>query len=254
MTEQGAGGGGPRGHEGGTPAVPDEVWARFAHDTERAIARSAPREPSARERVSGGARAEPRADAPGSAGSGSDASGSNGCGTDGSLSTDPPHAAPSHADPPDADRSDADRSGTARSGAPGRGHARPDGPGTMSARRSDGVGGSGWDAGEVSGSGGDPAEAVGELWQPEERRAGPAWRDLDARARRRRIARLLGAAGAVVLLWTVASHAPVGPRDGYEPGEATVKQSEDAPRRVPATPGPAPAVSPTHATPVRHVG
>lgn len=180
MTEQGAGGG-PRGYDGGMPAVPDEVWARFAHDTERAIARSAPREPSARERAGGG---------------GIDAPGWN--------------------------------------------------PGEAV--------GSAWIPAEPTASAWNPAEAVGELWQPEVRPARPAWRDLDARARRRRIARLLGAAGAVVLLWAVASGAPVGPRDGYAPGDATVKQSEDAPSRVPAPPGAVPAVSPTRIVPARHAG
>ncbi|MFI1564284.1 hypothetical protein ACH4ZX_14735 [Streptomyces sp. NPDC020490] len=33
--------------------VPEDVWRRFAADSERAIRRSAPREPSARERLSG---------------------------------------------------------------------------------------------------------------------------------------------------------------------------------------------------------
>jgi hypothetical protein len=95
---------------------------------------------------------------------------------------------------------------------------------------------------------------VGELWEPEEWRAGPAWRDLDARARRRRVARLLGAVTAVVLLWTVASRAPVDPRDGYRPDGSRVEQSEDAPLWVPATPGPTPATSPTAAAGHRHLG
>lgn len=41
----------PGGH--GASSVPDEVWRRFAEDSEGAIRRSAPREPSARERAAG---------------------------------------------------------------------------------------------------------------------------------------------------------------------------------------------------------
>ncbi|MEU6284491.1 hypothetical protein [Streptomyces sp. NPDC047028] len=46
--------GGGGGHED-VPAVPDAVWQRFLDDSERAIRRSAPREPSARERAAAGA-------------------------------------------------------------------------------------------------------------------------------------------------------------------------------------------------------
>ncbi|MFI1375646.1 hypothetical protein ACH4UY_26960 [Streptomyces longwoodensis] len=35
------------------PAVPEAEWGKFLRDTEEAIRRSAPREPSARERASG---------------------------------------------------------------------------------------------------------------------------------------------------------------------------------------------------------
>lgn len=180
MTLQGPGGeGSPENEDGGT-AIPEGVWTRFAHDDERAIAESAPREPSALERAEGA------------------------------------------------------RVGT---------HAGRDGSGGAAAVTG-GPDGGGW----------EPADAVGELWQPEEWRAGPAWRDLDARARRRRIARLLGAATAVVLLWTVASRAPVGPRDGYRPDGSRVEQSENAPLWVPATPGPTPRVSPSGTPPTRHLG
>ncbi|WP_030379149.1 MULTISPECIES: hypothetical protein [unclassified Streptomyces] len=186
MTLQGPGGEGSPENEDGGAAIPEGVWTRFAHDDERAIAESAPREPSARERAEG-ARVRTRTDRAGSGGAG----------------------------------------------------AVTGGPGAAG-----GSGGGGW----------EPADAVGELWRPEEWRAGPAWRDLDARARRRRIARLLGAAAAVVLLWTVASRAPVGARDGYRPDGSRVEQSEDAPFWVPATPGPTPRVAPSGAAPTRHLG
>ncbi|MEV5881519.1 hypothetical protein AB0L74_02125 [Streptomyces sp. NPDC052020] len=55
MTTLGPGGGDPPGEpEGTTPHVPDEVWQKFLADSEDAIRDSAPREPSARDRVPGG--------------------------------------------------------------------------------------------------------------------------------------------------------------------------------------------------------
>ncbi|MFE0362071.1 hypothetical protein [Streptomyces griseoaurantiacus] len=253
MTDQGAGGGDSREDEGGTPAIPDEVWARFAHDTERAIARSAPREPSARERADG-ARIEPQAGGSGASRpeasrgevsgpevSGPGSGGSRAGGSDpGTSAADGPFGEGTRR--PRADPTRAGRHGSERSASPGLARTGP-----WVVRRSRRETADEW--------GGHPAdEAVGELWQPEERPAGPLWRDLDARARRRRVARLLGAATAVVLLWTVASRAPLGSREGYGTEDTTVEQSEDAPLRVPATPGPTPAVSPTDATPARHVG
>jgi hypothetical protein len=271
VTEQGAGGGDPREDGGGTPAIPDEVWARFAHDTERAIARSAPREPSARERADGarigpltdGSEASrPGASRPGASGSGASrpgASRSEGPGFEvsgpGSGGSRAGGAGPgtSAADGPSREGTEAPRTDPARAGRHGGARSAPPGhprTGRWAVLRPRRGTADEWDE-----SGGRPAdEAVGELWQPEDRPAGPLWRDLDARARRRRFARLLGAATAVVLLWTLASRAPLGPREGYGTEDTTVEQSEDAPLRIPATPGPTPAVSPAKATPARHVG
>lgn len=74
-----------------------------------------------------------------------------------------------------------------------------------------------------------PPGAVGELWQPEENSTGPAWRDLDARARLRRAGRIVATAAAITLalgLWSwmsTSAGAPAAPL-----GE-TVQQSEQAP-------------------------
>ncbi|MEU3252491.1 hypothetical protein [Streptomyces sp. NPDC006997] len=81
-----------------------------------------------------------------------------------------------------------------------------------------------------------PADAVGELWQPDDARETPAWRDLDGPGRRRLVCRALGAAAAVVLFLLVASGGPGSGREGYEtPGGSMVQQSEDAPTDRPTT-------------------
>ncbi|AKZ58128.1 Membrane protein [Streptomyces ambofaciens ATCC 23877] len=57
-----------------------------------------------------------------------------------------------------------------------------------------------------------PAPAgVGEPWHPEDPRTGPAWRELDTRARLRRTGRVIGTAAAVALALTAWSQLSAGP-------------------------------------------
>ncbi|HET9382304.1 MAG TPA: hypothetical protein VFP69_15935 [Streptomyces sp.] len=130
----------PDGH--GTAPVPDEVWQMFLGDSESAIRRSAPREPSALER-------------------------------------------------------------TVLAGL-----ERPDADGVF--------------------------VAVGELWQPEDRWGGPAWRDMDAGARFRRVARAVGALAALGLLFGALFLLPSDSGSPYRPPGGTVsEQSEEAPEDLP---------------------
>lgn len=100
-------------------------------------------------------------------------------------------------------------------------------------------------AGEQAGPGRHPRdearqeeiEAIGELWQPTDVRADPAWRDMDSRARRRRVGRVLGAVAAIVVILGPASRLPTGLGNGYgRQGDATLQQSEDAPDDLPTVP------------------
>ncbi|MBD0422424.1 hypothetical protein H0H10_25250 [Streptomyces sp. TRM S81-3] len=87
-------------------------------------------------------------------------------------------------------------------------------------------------------------EAVGELWQAEDVWTGPAWRDLDGRARLRRVGRVIGTAAAVTLAltaWSRLSTDSVVPADG--PGETIGQQLEEAPVDLPATASPSPVAS-----------
>ncbi|MGC9540697.1 hypothetical protein [Streptomyces sp. UG1] len=79
------------------------------------------------------------------------------------------------------------------------------------------------------------SDAVGELWQPEEYRSGPAWRDLDGRARARRVVRVLATAAAIAVAvgaWSWLSTAAGAPDGGLD--DITVQQSERA-RHEPPT-------------------
>ncbi|MFJ6072329.1 hypothetical protein ACIQFU_16025 [Streptomyces sp. NPDC093065] len=143
MTASGPGSGGAQGEPDGTPSVPEHVWRLFLEDDERAIRASAPREPSARDRLSG------------------------------------------------------------------RGPELPAGRPVGSVR---------------------PAETVGEAWRPEDTWAGPAWRELDGRARARRIGRVLGTAAAVAVAltaWSQLSGGPVAPGGG--PAETIGQRLEESP-------------------------
>ncbi|WP_282084401.1 hypothetical protein [Streptomyces tendae] len=156
MTASGPGSGDTPGEPDGTPAVPEYVWRLFLEDDERAIRASAPREPSARDRVPGWRPEEPPVDRP-------------------------------------------DHPG--RSGRPPRsGHAD----------RTRGT--------------------VGEAWRREETWAGPRWRELDGRARLRRVGRVAGTAAAVALALTAWSQLSTGPATpGGEPAETIGQRLEESP-------------------------
>ncbi|KUO14780.1 hypothetical protein [Streptomyces dysideae] len=138
MTRHGTGGEGTPEEQDGTPFGSDEIWLRFLTDSERAIRRSAPREPSARERAP-------------------------------------------------------------------QGRLRP-----------------------------LEADHVGDLWQPEAVGTGPAWRDLDGRARLRRAGRVTATAAAIALAlgaWSLLSTNGGTPSDSPDAG--TVQQLEEAPEELP---------------------
>lgn len=143
MTASGPGSGDTAGEPDGTPSVPEHVWRLFLEDDERAIRASAPREPSARDRLPGWRPESP-------------------------------------------------------AGRPGR-----------SVR---------------------PAETVGETWRPEDTWAGPAWRELDGRARVRRVGRVLGTAAAVAVALTAWSQLSSGPATpGGGPAETIGQRLEESP-------------------------
>ncbi|WP_432058448.1 hypothetical protein [Streptomyces sp. bgisy022] len=81
-----------------------------------------------------------------------------------------------------------------------------------------------------------PAEAVGDLWHPDDPWEGPSWRNLDDRARRRRVGRVVGAAAAFALALGAWSQWSTGatPRQD-RPGDTILQQSEEAPVELPAT-------------------
>ncbi|KAB1139046.1 hypothetical protein F7R91_41275 [Streptomyces luteolifulvus] len=136
----------------GTPEEPDspeEIWLKFLTDSEAAIRRSAPKEPSARARS--------------------------------------PEWRP-------------------RTGNPDRPEQRPGQPHDCE------------------------TDAVGELWQPDEPRVGPAWRDLDGRARFRRVGRVVASTAAITLAlgaWSWLSTGSGAPDD--TPEDTLVQQLEEPP-------------------------
>ncbi|WP_437007163.1 hypothetical protein [Streptomyces sp. enrichment culture] len=80
----------------------------------------------------------------------------------------------------------------------------------------------------------DAPDVVGDLWQPDDPWEGPAWRDLDARARLRRMARVVGTAAAIALAlgaWSQLSTGAGTPAEG--PGGTVLQQSEEAPVTLP---------------------
>ncbi|HET9381064.1 MAG TPA: hypothetical protein VFP69_09575 [Streptomyces sp.] len=78
--------------------------------------------------------------------------------------------------------------------------------------------------------------SVGELWQPEDRWGGPAWRDMDAGARLRRVARAVGALAVLGLLFGALFLLPAGSGNPYRPPGGTVsEQSGEAPEELPTT-------------------
>lgn len=80
----------------------------------------------------------------------------------------------------------------------------------------------------------DGTGAVGELWQPTEPRPHSPWRELDGRAKCRRIVRALGTAAAITLALGLCSQlaAPGDPHDGED--DTVSQQSEQAPSAWPA--------------------
>jgi hypothetical protein len=174
MTASGPGSGDTPGEPDGAPDVPEDVWRLFLEDDERAIRASAPREPSARDRVPGWRPQEPPA----------------------GHTDHPGHDHPGHTD-------------------------RSDHP-----HRTRGT--------------------VGEAWRREETWSGPAWRELDGRARLRRTGRVLGTAAAMALALTAWSQLSTGPATpGSGPAETIGQRLEESPALpTPAAPAPA-SLSPT---------
>ncbi|MGW0610446.1 hypothetical protein [Streptomyces sp. NPDC002788] len=77
-------------------------------------------------------------------------------------------------------------------------------------------------------------EAVGELYDPEDPWRGPAWQDMDARARRRRIGRVVGLATAVVVVLGAMSQLSSGSGSGVDrPGDTVSTQSDDVLDQLP---------------------
>jgi hypothetical protein len=154
MTTQGPGGGqGTPEERDGALSGSEEVWLKFLADSEGAIRRSAPREPSARERAT---RRHP--------------------GTIDADSTERRSRHP-YEEPADCE-----------------------------------------------------TDAVGELWQPDDPWAGPTWRELDGRARLRRVSRVMVTAAAITLAlgaWSWLSTSADTPDE--RPDGTIVQQVEDAP-------------------------
>ncbi|MEQ8146299.1 hypothetical protein [Streptomyces sp. OP7] len=81
----------------------------------------------------------------------------------------------------------------------------------------------------------DVADAVGDLWHPDDTWEGSSWRELDGRARMRRVGRVVGTAAAIALAlgaWSQLSTGAGTPAEG--PGDSVLQQSEDAPASLPA--------------------
>ncbi|MGI5423460.1 hypothetical protein [Streptomyces sp. CA-179760] len=84
-----------------------------------------------------------------------------------------------------------------------------------------------------------PPHTVGDLWQPEELWVRVAWRDLNRRAKARRVGRVVATAAAVAVALGAWSQLSTGAGTGHQPGTGTVRQVEGATARLPsATPFP----------------
>ncbi|MGJ3562171.1 hypothetical protein ACR6C2_44300 [Streptomyces sp. INA 01156] len=98
----------------------------------------------------------------------------------------------------------------------------------------------------TEGQGDDTTAFVGDLWYPEDPWEGPSWRNLDGRARVRRVGRVIGTAAAIAVAvgaWSLLSTGACTARQ--EPGETVLQQSEDIPAELPtATSPPAGLASP----------
>ncbi|WP_406728972.1 hypothetical protein WJ438_36470 [Streptomyces sp. GD-15H] len=104
--------------------------------------------------------------------------------------------------------------------------------------------------GDTEGQGDDTTAFVGDLWHPEDPWEGPSWRDLDGRARVRRVCRVIGTAAAIAVAlgaWSLLSTGTGAPRQG--PGDTVLQQSEDIPAELPtATSLPTGLASPSPTT------
>ncbi|MER8223855.1 hypothetical protein ABTZ58_25335 [Streptomyces sp. NPDC094143] len=92
-----------------------------------------------------------------------------------------------------------------------------------------------------------PPYAVGDLWQPEDLWIRVAWRDLDRRAKARRVGRVVATAAAVALALGAWSQLATGTGTGERSGDGTVPQVEGATVGLPtATARPSGSPSPEH--------
>lgn len=85
----------------------------------------------------------------------------------------------------------------------------------------------------------DTTAFVGDLWHPEDPWEGPSWRNLDGRARVRRVCRVIGTAAAIAVAvgaWSLLSTGAGTARQ--EPGETVLQQSEDIPAELPTATSP----------------
>ncbi|MFE9773269.1 hypothetical protein ACFYOV_16625 [Streptomyces sp. NPDC005931] len=77
-------------------------------------------------------------------------------------------------------------------------------------------------------------DAVGDLWRPDDPWEGPSWRELDARARLRRVGRVAGTAAAIALALGAWSQLSTGAGTRDEgPAGTVLQQSEEAPAELP---------------------
>jgi hypothetical protein len=232
MTASGPGGDATPEEQDGMPSVPEEVWRRFLADSEQAIRATAPREPSARERA--------RGHRPGPPATGAARDGHLGPGTGAVRGSGDAHPAP--VPRPGADTCPGPDMFPGTGAPPGsdappspdlRPYPRPGTrPGVMRPR-------SGGPAG------GERVDAVGDLWCPQEPWAGPAWRELDGRARLRRAGRVVGTAAAVALAltaWSQLSTGPGAPARG--PGDTIGRRLEETALPTAASPAPGASTSP----------
>lgn len=82
--------------------------------------------------------------------------------------------------------------------------------------------------------GDDGAEAVGDLWHPDDPWEGPSWREMDGRARLRRVGRVVGTAAAIALALGAWSQLSTGAGTPAEaPGDTVLQQSEEMPAELP---------------------
>ncbi|MFD0211965.1 hypothetical protein ACFVH9_23375 [Streptomyces hirsutus] len=96
----------------------------------------------------------------------------------------------------------------------------------------------------------DTTGAVGDLWHPDDPWEGPSWRNLDGRARARRVCRVIGTAAAIALVLGAWSQLSTGAGSADQgPADTVLQQSEDVPAELPtATSAPSGLASPSPAT------